>query len=103
MLAGRDFTEADGFGKPAVVIVSEGTAKRFWPNQEPIGKHITLTMMTKEVAEVVGVVREIKMGALDDSAAEAETAVYAPAAQFGTTARRSRCAPAWSPPASPAP
>ncbi len=83
MLAGRDFTEADGFGKPAVVIVSEGTAKRFWPNQDPIGKRLTLTMMTKEVAEVVGVVREIKMGALDQSAAESETAVYAPAAQFG--------------------
>jgi putative ABC transport system permease protein len=82
MLAGRDFTEADGFGKRAVVIVSEGTAKRFWPNQDPIGKHITLTMMTKEAAEVVGVVREIKMGALDQSAAESETAVYAPAAQF---------------------
>ena len=83
MLAGRDFTEADGFGKPAVVIVSEGTAKRFWPNEDPIGKRLTLTMMTKEVAEVVGVVREIKMGALDASAAESETAVYAPAAQFG--------------------
>ena len=83
MLAGRDFTEADGFGTPAVVIVSEGTAKRFWPNEDPIGKRLTLTMMTKEVAEVVGVVREIKMGALDASAAESETAVYAPAAQFG--------------------
>ena len=83
MLGGRDFTDADGFGTPAVVIVSEGTAKRFWPNEDPIGKRLTLTMMTKEVAEVVGVVREIKMGALDDTAAETETAVYAPAAQFG--------------------
>ena len=82
LLAGRDFTAADGYGKPAVVVVSEGTATRFWPNDNPIGKRLTLTMMTKEVAEVVGVVREVKTGALDESAASAETAIYAPAAQF---------------------
>src|SRR5688572_32924116 len=50
LLAGRDFTDADAYGKPAVIIVSEGTAKRFFPNQDPIGRHITLTMMTKETA-----------------------------------------------------
>ena len=83
MLSGRDFTDADGFGKPAVVIVSEGTAKRFWPGEDPIGKRLTLTMMTKEAAEVVGVVREVKIGSLDQTEAESETAVYAPAAQFG--------------------
>ena len=82
LLAGRDFTDADGYGKPAVMIVSEGTAKRFFPNQDPIGRHITLTMMTKEPATIVGVVREVKLGALDASEADSETAVYAPAAQF---------------------
>src|SRR5688572_31062440 len=82
LLAGRDFTDADGHGKPAVIIVSEGTAKRFFPNQDPIGRHITLTMMTKEPATIVGVVREVKLGALAASEADSETAVYAPAAQF---------------------
>ena len=46
-VAGRDFTDADGFGRPRVVIVSENTAKRFFPGQDPIGRHITLTMMTQ--------------------------------------------------------
>ena len=82
LLAGRDFTAADGHGKPAVIIVSEGTAKRFFPNQDPIGRRITLTMMTKEPATIVGVVGEVKLGALDASEADSETAVYAPAAQF---------------------
>ena len=82
LLAGRDFTDADGYGKPAVIIVSEGTAKRFFPNQNPLGRHITLTMMTKEPATIVGVVREVKLGALDATEAESETAIYAPAAQF---------------------
>jgi predicted permease len=80
--AGRDFSAADGYGTPRVVIVSENTAKRFWPGADPLGKRITLTMMTKESAEVVGVVREVKTGALDASEADSETAVYAPAAQF---------------------
>jgi predicted permease len=81
-LAGRDFTDADGHGKPAVLIVDEATAKRFFPGQDPIGRHITLTMMTKEAATIVGVVRDVKMGALDATVAETETIVYAPAAQF---------------------
>jgi predicted permease len=80
--AGRDFSDRDGYGKPRVVIVSENTAKRFWPGENPLGKRLTLTMMTKEPAEVVGVVREVKTGALDASEADSETAVYAPAAQF---------------------
>ena len=82
LIAGRDFTEADTLGRPAVAILSERTAKRFWPNENPLGKHVTLTMMTKESAEVMGVVREVKTGALDASEADAETALYAPAAQF---------------------
>jgi predicted permease len=80
--AGRDFSEADGFGKPRVVIVSERTVQRFWPGQDPIGRHITLSMMTKEPAVVVGVVGEVKTGALDASAEDSETAIYVPAAQF---------------------
>jgi predicted permease len=82
LIAGRDFTDADTVGRSPVVIVSERTAKRFWPNQNPLGKHVTLTMMAKEPAEVVGVVREVKTGSLDASEADAETAVYAPRAQF---------------------
>jgi predicted permease len=81
-VSGRDFTAADGFGKPRVVVVSEKTAERFFPGQDPIGRHITLRMMTPEPAEIVGVVREVKLGALDASAADSETAVYAPAGQF---------------------
>lgn len=83
IVAGRDFTDGDRAGRPRVVIVSEGTARRFWPNQDPIGKHLTLLMMTKEPSTVIGVVREVKTGSLDASASESETAVYAPAAEFG--------------------
>jgi putative ABC transport system permease protein len=83
LLAGRDFTDADNqFGRRPVVVISEGTARRFWPNQDAIGKRLTLTMMTKEPAEVVGIVREVKTGSLDASEADSETAIYAPRGQF---------------------
>ncbi|HUQ89040.1 MAG TPA: ABC transporter permease [Vicinamibacterales bacterium] len=82
-VSGRDFSVADGFGKPRVVIISEKTAERFFPGRDPIGRHITLKMMTPEPAEIIGVVREVKLGGLDATASNSETAVYAPAAQFG--------------------
>ncbi len=82
LLAGRDFADTDKIGFPRVVIVSERTARRFWPDQNPLGKKLTLTMITKEPAEVIGVVREVKLGALDASLADSETAVYAPTRQY---------------------
>jgi predicted permease len=87
LLAGRDFTDADAFGAPGVLVVSARTAERFWPGQNPLGKRITLKMMSDEPREVVGVVGEVKIGALDAGAADSETAVYAPAAQFAFNGR----------------
>ena len=83
LVGGRDFTDNDTFGAPRVVIVSERTARRFWPGEQAIGKHLTLTMMTKEPAEVIGIAGEVKLGRLDEGEADAETVVYAPAPQFG--------------------
>jgi predicted permease len=80
--SGRDFTDADALGAPRVVIISERTAARFWPNQDPIGRHITLLMMTREPAEVIAEVGEVKTGALDASSEDSETAIYVPAAQY---------------------
>ena len=80
-VSGRDFTDADALGRPRVVIISERTAQQFFPGQDPIGRHITLQMMTKEPAEVVGVVREVKMETLDAGADDSRT-IYAPQAQF---------------------
>ena len=37
---GRAFTAQDSQGAPPVVIVNETLARRYWPNQDPIGKHI---------------------------------------------------------------
>jgi putative ABC transport system permease protein len=82
LIAGRDFTDADTLGKPGVIILSERTAQRFWPNQNPLGRHVTLKMISEDPREVVGIVGEVKMGALDAGVSDSETAIYCPASQF---------------------
>ncbi len=59
LLRGRDLNDADIVGRPPVVLISESVAKRFWPNDNPIGKHVTLTFSGKVAREVVGVVGDV--------------------------------------------
>ncbi len=81
--AGRDFTDADDFPSPKVILVSQRTAERFWPGQNPIGKHVTLKMMSPEPRQVVGVVGEVKIDGLDSRESDAQTVIYVPARQMG--------------------
>ena len=57
--SGRTFTAADNAQAPKVVIVNEAFARRFWPNQNPLGKHITVGRWP-EPAEVVGMAADVK-------------------------------------------
>jgi putative ABC transport system permease protein len=52
-LRGRPFAWLDYTEKPAVAIVSQALAASLWPNQDPIGKHITTTFPS-EPLEVIG-------------------------------------------------
>ena len=42
MTSGRDFTERDGSGAPVVSIINQEFAKRYFPNENPIGQRISL-------------------------------------------------------------
>ena len=41
LVAGRDFSNADRAGEPAVVIIPEATARRLWPGQNAVGKYVS--------------------------------------------------------------
>jgi putative ABC transport system permease protein len=56
---GREFTDADNAQSPKVVIVNETFVRRFWPNQNAIGKHVVVGRWP-DAAEVVGVAADVK-------------------------------------------
>jgi putative ABC transport system permease protein len=58
LLAGRPFTDSDSTGAP-VAMVSAETARRFWPNQSAVGKHVRL-LDEKAWRTVVGVTQEVR-------------------------------------------
>ncbi|MEK6281438.1 MAG: ABC transporter permease [Acidobacteriota bacterium] len=58
-LQGRLFGNEDQANTPAVVIINQTMAQRFWPNQDPLGKQIKF-VVGGEMATVVGVVGDAK-------------------------------------------
>jgi putative ABC transport system permease protein len=56
-----------------VVIISQGVAKRLWPNESPIGKRLTMTdkPTPKDWMTIVGVVDDVVHGGLAEARAEA--------------------------------
>jgi predicted permease len=61
LLAGREFTAADGPNSAGVLLITASTAQRFWPGENPIGKHIKTAgeAQWRTVVGVVGNVRQI--------------------------------------------
>jgi putative ABC transport system permease protein len=67
LLRGRTFTEHDDATAPPVAIVNQALARRFWPNENPIGKHIVLGRLP-QASEVVGVFGDLKNSTLASDA-----------------------------------
>ncbi len=66
LVAGRFFDQRDREGSPIVVVVSESAARRFFPGENPIGRHIGYPSRSNLTAEIVGVVRDVKYSAPED-------------------------------------
>jgi predicted permease len=84
VLRGRDFNDGDSAGRPGAVLISESMGERFWPNEDPIGKQLTLTFFPGISREVVGVVKDVKLDALNETRPNAT--LYAPLAQVSEPA-----------------
>jgi putative ABC transport system permease protein len=71
--AGRWLTAEDRAGRPAVAVVNEAAARRFWRGEDPIGKRVwfgggTGFASSATGVEIVGVVGDVKYGAVDERA-----------------------------------
>ena len=70
LLGGRDFTARDVKGAPRVVIINDVMAARFWPHQDPIGRHVIMGGQEdpagRQVCEVIGVAKAGKYRTLGE-------------------------------------
>ena len=62
---GRFFTPQDNEHSPAVVVIDDVLARKYFPNENPIGKRINLHEDYDQPAEIVGVVGHVKQWGLD--------------------------------------
>jgi predicted permease len=91
--AGRFFDARDVEGAPRTIIVDEQLARKFWPNQDPIGRSMWFPANVENLMEppprdqwmrVVGVVENVRLdGLVDGPAFRTVGAYYMPLAQSG--------------------
>jgi len=80
LLNGRDVDDSDVAGRPGAVLISESMAKSFWPNEDAVGKHLTLYFFPDLPRVVVGVVADVKMTAMNET--QPAPTLYFPLAQL---------------------
>src|SRR5262249_53853484 len=70
LVEGRFFAEDDEDGKLPVAIIDEATARRYWPDRDPVGRRLRIRLrfgrnLANPWSTVVGVVKNIKPDGLD--------------------------------------
>jgi macrolide transport system ATP-binding/permease protein len=84
LLEGRYFNESDNLNAPLVAIINQTLARRYFANQDPIGKqifyhaHDIALEASQPPIQIVGVIADIKQSSLDESG---RADVYTPFAQ----------------------
>ncbi len=75
LVRGRDFNDQDKLNTMPVVVISEKTAKHYWPNQDPIGKSLKVGATTSDGPwrTVIGVVKDVRQ---NDFIAEPKMQMY---------------------------
>ncbi len=66
LIRGRYFTDADDLSKPLVAVINQALARKYFAGEDPIGQKIGDTDLSpKSIAQVVGIVEDVKDGSLD--------------------------------------
>jgi putative ABC transport system permease protein len=60
LVKGRAFDDRDREGGPLVSVLSQRTAEKFWPGQDPIGKRLFRGSGATQPVEVIGVARDVR-------------------------------------------
>jgi putative ABC transport system permease protein len=82
LIAGRALADSDTAQAPPVILVNQTLARRFWPHASAIGGRITIDPVPGLVAEIVGVVGDVKP---DQMNSEDWPTIYSPYPQAPTS------------------
>jgi putative ABC transport system permease protein len=80
LLRGRLFDSSDSPSSPPVVLISNALARRYFPNQDPLGRHLVFGFplngrASREIVGVIGDVHDVSLGK------KPEAMMYVPFAQ----------------------
>jgi len=84
MLQGRAFNIRDTASAPAVAIVSESLARKYWPGENPVGKRLKPDFKSSPWCTVVGVAGDVRHWGAD---VDTEPTAYYPYTQVPDTIR----------------
>jgi predicted permease len=66
LIRGRLFSEAEDKSKPRVIVINETLARKYFPGEDPIGQKVgTGDLAPEAMREIIGVVGDVREGALD--------------------------------------
>jgi predicted permease len=68
LVLGRGFTSHDNETAPKVVVINEAAAKKYFPDENPVGQRFGSGIETTDQLEVVGVLRDAKYNSVRDPA-----------------------------------
>ncbi len=67
-IRGREFTMQDTIGGPPVAIISAALAKKYFPNDDPLGRTLLMRSFTEDPHTIVGVAGDVRTFGLDEDA-----------------------------------
>ncbi len=67
LISGREFALQDSLNAPGVIVINESLAKRYWTNEDPMGKRIKFGGFNSDNPwlTIVGIAQDVKQGGLD--------------------------------------
>ena len=60
LVAGRGFTERDNHKAPQVAVINQAAARKFFPNENPIGRKFATSINDTPTIEIVGILRDVR-------------------------------------------
>jgi len=68
ILRGRGLTEQDNETAPRVIVINEAMARRYWPNEDPVGKRMAIGESSKDTSwrTIVGIAGSVRHASLTE-------------------------------------